>query len=244
MKSLESLASAYARWRASQLGRITDALERDLILELIGRIDGKQVLDVGCGDGVLSFELARRGANVTGLDADPTMIAAARKRGEAERVSVRLVEGHVERLPFADASHDIVVAVTVLCFVPDASAAVAEMARVLRPDGRLVVGELGRWSLWAGIRRLRGWFGSPTWRSATFRSASELRALVGNAGLVVEAVRGAIFYPPVGAFAHLFVRVDAHLGRLTSFGAAFVAICGVKSRQGCRATMAGVDHKH
>ncbi len=75
----------------SQLGRITDALEQDLILELVGRVDGKQVLDVGCGDGVLSFELARRGATVTGLDADPTMIAAARKRGEAERVGALYV---------------------------------------------------------------------------------------------------------------------------------------------------------
>ena len=230
VKPLDSLVDAYARWRTSQLGRITDALEQDLILELIGTVDGKQVLDVGCGDGVLSFELARQGAKVTGLDADPTMIAAARKRGEADRASVRLVEGRAERLPFADASYDIVVAVTVLCFVPDAKAAVAEMARVLRPGGRLVVGELGRWSLWAGIRRLRGWFGSPTWRAATFRSASELRALVGNSGLVVEAVRGAIFYPPIGAFAHLFARVDARLGRLTSFGGAFVAIRGVKAR--------------
>ena len=66
-----------------------------------------------------------------------------------------------------------------------------EMRRVLgsteRPGGRLVIGELGRWSLWAAIRRVRGWLGSPTWRAARFRSASDLRALVQGADTTIGA---------------------------------------------------------
>ena len=54
----------YARWRTSQIGSITDRLERELILELVGGVNGCKVLDVGCGDGELAVELWKRGATV------------------------------------------------------------------------------------------------------------------------------------------------------------------------------------
>jgi hypothetical protein len=88
----------------------------------------------------------------------------------------------------------------------------------------LVLGELGRWSAWAAWRRLRAWAGSKTWRAARFWSAGELRSLVRDAGLVPGATRGAAFYPPVGAAARLLEPVDPYLGRVTRFGAAFVAV--------------------
>jgi len=113
----EGLTESYARWRSSQLGRITDALEQQLLFELLGSITQKTLLDVGCGDGELVAELARRGATVTGLDADPAMIRAARRRTEIEGTRLRLIGGQAERLPFNDAAFDLVLAVTVLCFV-------------------------------------------------------------------------------------------------------------------------------
>ena len=158
-QSTEGLTESYAKWRSSRLGRITDALEQQLLFELLGSVADKTLLDVGCGDGALASELVRRGAIITGLDADPVMIAAARRRTEIEDTQLHLVEGQAERLPFNDAAFDFVVAVTVLCFVRDAERAIAEMARVLKPGGRLVIGELGRWSLWAAHRRIRGWLG-------------------------------------------------------------------------------------
>lgn len=143
----DRMAESYARWRSSRLGRITDALEQRLLLELLGSVAGKTLLDVGCGDGALAAELARRGALVTGLDTDPVMIAAARQRSESGATPLRLVEGRAEALPFEDNSFDYTVSVTTLCFVREARRATAEMARVLKPGGRLVIGELGRWSL-------------------------------------------------------------------------------------------------
>jgi len=226
---IAALSSAYDRWRDSQLGRITDALERDLILALVGPVDERRVLDVGCGDGDLALALVQAGATVTGIDADPRMLDAARRRFEMAGVDVRLVRSDVLSLPFEDACFDAVTAVTVLCFVHEADRAVAEMTRVLKPGGRLVIGELGRWSFWAAWRRLRASLGNATWRAARFRSARELRVLATQAGLVVETIRAAIFYPPVGWLAAFAAPFDQWLGRRVVFGGAFLALAADKS---------------
>ena len=215
---------AYAPWRTTSLGVITEEIEKRLILDLMGDVAGRRVLDVGCGDGALIYATASRGAAATGIDPDPAMLAAARSRLAEAAYGATFVEGRVEQLPFREASFDLVAAITVLCFVPDALAAVREMARVLRPGGRLVLGELGRWSGWAAIRRVRGWLGSSTWAAARFRTAAEIKTLARQAGLSVTAVRGGVYYPPVGVAARALLPLDSGLGGLTTFSAAFIAV--------------------
>lgn len=224
-----SLAESYSRWRRSRLGQITDSLEECLILELLSDVDGLDVLDVGCGDGALATTLSRRGGRVTGLDPNPRMLEAARARAKSELLDLNLVPGRAETLPFADEMFDRVIAVTVLCFIPQADQAIAEMARVLKPGGRLVIGELGRWSLWAAMRRIRGWLGAQTWKAARFRSADELQHLLERHGLAVSETRGSVYYPPFHAAALLLARLDQWFGRKTTFGAAFIALSAVKS---------------
>jgi len=218
---------AYIAWRATALGTITEAIEQRLILELIDQLASRRVLDVGCGDGALVCAAALRGAQAMGIDPDPAMLGAARSHADKAGVRASFFEGRVERLPFPDASFDVVASVTALCFVQDAAGAVREMARVLRPGGRLVLGELGRWSLWAAIRRVRGWLGSATWNAARFRTVSELRALAEQAGLSVMVIRSAIYYPPIGFFARALAPIDSWFGSLTTLGAAFIALGAV-----------------
>ena len=227
-RSPTGLPAAYDHWRSSRLGQITDALEERVLLGLLGPVRGLSVLDVGCGDGVLGSALARRGARVTGLDTDPRMLAAAHRRAQSESIELRLVRGRAETLPFEDETFDRVVAVTVLCFVPETDRAISEIARILKPGGRLVIGELGRWSLWAAIRRVKGWFGAPTWKTVRFHTAKELRSLLGAHGLNVHKTVGAIYYPPVGIAALWLARFDAWGSRWTSLGAAFIAVLASK----------------
>jgi ubiquinone biosynthesis O-methyltransferase len=219
---------SYAGWRASTVGAITERLERRTILDLAGDVRGRYVLDVGCGDGDLAVELSKRGAHVVGIDASRAMIEAAKQRAELDKIDAEFQIATAQHLPFPPDQFDIVIAVTILCFVKDAAPVFHEMARVLRPGGDLVIGELGKWSSWAAARRLRGWLGSPLWRNGRFRTARELRSLAWQAGLTAKTVRGAIYYPRGGLAARILAPLERRLGRATTLGAAFIALHAVK----------------
>lgn len=226
--ALEVLPDAYAEWRRSTLGRITDALEERLLLDRIGPARGLRILDVGCGDGVLATRLAQDGAHVTGLDASADMLAAAHRRANAAGVEIDLVEGVAGNLPCPTGQFDTVVSVATLCFVDDPRRAIREMVRVLKPGGRLILGELGRWNLWAAQRRVKGWLGSKHWRAAHFRSRADLLALATDAGLKGATVNGAVFYPPLGLAAKAMAPMDPWIGRRTSVGTAFLVLSATK----------------
>ena len=112
----------------------------DRILDLVVPGRGKlDALDVGCGTGFLTFELAARGHRVTGIDFAPAMIAEARRKAAERGVAVRLDEGDAEQLQFAAASFDLVISRHLLWTLPHPEAAIDEWIRVLRPGARLVV---------------------------------------------------------------------------------------------------------
>jgi SAM-dependent methyltransferase len=142
-----------ARWRASELGTITEGLERRLILELAGDVAGRRILDVGCGDGEFAIELGKRGAKVMGIDASADMIVAARARTKLQNADVAFQVAEAEHLPFSTGQFDLVTAITIVCFVDDAAPVFQEIARVLRPGGRLIVGELSHLAGGGGSRR-------------------------------------------------------------------------------------------
>ena len=130
-------------------------------LEALG-IEGARALDVACGTGEITALLARltgpRG-QVTGLDFSPGMLAIARQRlaglGLGERV--RLVQGDALQLPFPDGCFDVVTMGFALRNVADLDRALAEMARVTRPGGRVLVLELSH-SPWPLVRIPFSWY--------------------------------------------------------------------------------------
>lgn len=228
-KPLPDLGPAeYARWHASDLGTITEALQLRLLFRLMGDCRGKSVLDVGCGDGTIAVELASRGARVTAIDASAEMLEMARRRAAEAGHAIDFHLASVQAMPFPAVSFDIVFAKTILCFVQDARPAFAEISRVLRPGGRLVIGELNKWSSWAAGRRIRAWAGSPLWKLGRFRTPRELQKLASGAGLVPGTVIGANYYPRWTRAARLVAPHEARIARVTTFGAAFLGMAADK----------------
>lgn len=209
-----------ARWRQTPMGALTERLEHEVMTDLAAPVDGMTLLDAGCGDGVLAEKFFEAGAVVTGIDANPDMVAAAKRRRGGTFLTAT-----AGALPFEDASFDRVVAMTLLCVSGEAERIVREMARILRPGGRMVLGELGAWNLWALARRWRGLRGNQLWRNAHFFTLNEMESLVGGAGLEPIRSRCAVYYPPVAGLSGYLAGADAGLSRrLGSLGAAFIAI--------------------
>jgi len=107
-----------------------------LVLLSRGPLDA---IDLGCGTGFLSLELAARGHRVTGVDFAPAMLARAERKAAERSLSVRFEQADAEQLPFAPASFDLAISRHVLWTLPHPEAAIDEWVRVLRPGGRLVV---------------------------------------------------------------------------------------------------------
>jgi len=183
------LVSGYEDWYATPYGRIADALETEVLLELLKPLGpGARVLELGCGTAHFGAALAARGFRVSGVDPEPAMLAVARSR-------VPSVCGDGLRLPFRDRAFDGVVIVSVLDYVDDPRALLLEARRVARTRVALLALVAGSY---LGLRRrLAGRLGHPIFRAARFRTRAAILAAAREACGEPERVRGLLWLPPL-----------------------------------------------
>jgi SAM-dependent methyltransferase len=130
-----STSSSARRYVAASVLRRLEVVD----LDLLGVWPGGRVLDAGCGIGRLMLRLQRRGCETVGVDIVRRDLLAGQRHLAGLEPLASFVEGDGGRLPFADASFDLVACTEVLEHCADANLALRELARVLRPGGRLVV---------------------------------------------------------------------------------------------------------
>ncbi|MFN6955749.1 MAG: bifunctional 2-polyprenyl-6-hydroxyphenol methylase/3-demethylubiquinol 3-O-methyltransferase UbiG [Acetobacteraceae bacterium] len=162
---------------------------------------GLSVLDVGCGAGLASEALARRGAAVTGLDASAEAIAAARRHAGAQGLSVAYRQGMPEDLP--PAAFDAVLALEVIEHVTARAEFAAALARSARPGGQVVLSTINRTPrslLLAkfGAEYVLRWVPPGTHEWKLFVTPSELGAILRGAGLRVADIAGMVLDPLSG----------------------------------------------
>ena len=145
------------------------------VMELLSAQAGETILDLGCGDGALTEKIAATGAVVTGVDASPGMVAAARARG------LKVDEASGDGLRY-EGEFDAVFSNAALHWMPNAEAVIAGVRRALKPGGRFVA-EMGGLGNIAAIR-------------------VALQAVLAKYGIDAEAV-AASFYPSPGQYRRL-----------------------------------------
>lgn len=131
----DDFAEAYAAENETSL--INAYYVKPAVLDLAGDVTGRLILDAGCGSGPVAAALRDRGAAVSGFDRSAKMVELARQRlGDDVDLRVADIAGP---LPYPDAAFDDVVAALVLHYLEDWTGPLAELRRVLRPGGRLIV---------------------------------------------------------------------------------------------------------
>jgi len=184
-----------------RLGYIRDAADRHWRLDPRDRrpLTGKRALDVGCGAGLLAEPLGRLGADVTGLDAAPEAIEAARRHAAGQGLAIDYRAGGVESLA---GQFDLITAMEVIEHVADRALFAGALARLLGPGGLLVMSTPNRTArsrlmLVEGAERL-GLIPRGTHRWEHFLTPGELESLLGAAGLRVTDVTGLEWGPASG----------------------------------------------
>jgi 2-polyprenyl-6-hydroxyphenyl methylase/3-demethylubiquinone-9 3-methyltransferase len=116
----------------------------DWILSVMTDLSGKQVLDIGCGGGILSESLAKAGAQVTGIDISTEVLAVAKKHAEHQQLKIAYIESSAESFSQENHQFDVVTCMELLEHVPDLSSTIAACAQLLKPSGMAFFSTINR----------------------------------------------------------------------------------------------------
>ena len=176
----------YDRWFETPIGRLIKKYESQLVLEMLRPGQGERIMDAGCGSGVFTLDVLTAGAQVVGLELSLPMLLRAGRKLLGHHF--HMVRGDMRWLPFDDNAFDKTVSVTAIEFIVEATAAIAELFRVTKPGGSIVVSTLNSLSPWAGRRKAKAKKGDSVFEHALFRSPDELLNLSPVEGVVKTAI--------------------------------------------------------
>lgn len=166
-------AKLYEQWHRQPHNRAVAALENRLMHSMLNPVEGKTILDIGCGIGIGARSFLDAGLHVTGIDPSPYMLDIARNY-TGNRVHYH--RGFAEDLPFGDNEFNFSSMVTTLEFVEDPQKALAEVFRVTKD--KVFLGVLNRYAIKGIQRRVKGMFTQTIYNRARFFSIWELKHII------------------------------------------------------------------
>ena len=203
-RAQEEIFASYDWWnKGCFLGQMTGD-RCDYIEASIAKVFGKgalaqqDILEIGCGGGLICEDLARRGATIIGIDPSQGALEVARQHAQERGLghAIYYQEGVAEALPYADGSFSAIVCLDVLEHVQDLAATIKEVARVLAPGGVFVFDTINRTLLarvaliWYGEHFPSGGLTPGLHNYHSFIKPGELRALVTASGLQAREMTG------------------------------------------------------
>ena len=208
-----ALVDAYDEWHRN-FDAETDPIDtpwHTMAIPQLPPLDGSRVLEIGCGRGGFSQYLASKGADLVAADFSPAAVEVGNKL-LASHPSAEAVVADIEAIPFERESFDVVVSLDTIEHVPHPTRAVAELVRVLRPGGKLVLttnNYFGLIGLWRAAMTIAGFrfteFGQPINQPLMFfPSARLLRGL----GCTVELIDGSGHYLRVPRYQMGYLRLN------------------------------------
>jgi len=126
----DETAEEYDEWRFSKGGELVDSGEKEALFELVDTVEGLDVLEVACGTGRFTVELAESGADIVGMDISRPMLSKGVAKTRERELTVGFLRGDAKRLPFPDDSFDLVLGMRFFHLVDEPAAYLSEMARV------------------------------------------------------------------------------------------------------------------
>jgi len=206
----------YAAWYAGERGAWIGSTEFALLRALIDPGANESILDVGCGTGYFTSCFAQStDVLVVGMDPNSSWLHYAERQAPSR---IAWLAARAEELRFPDASFDITLSVTALCFIADQQRALREIIRVTRR--RFALGLLNRHSLLWWSKGRHG--GTGGYRGAHWHTAGEVREIFSSYPLTDMRIRTAVFLPGGGCAARF---VETILPARSPFGA-FLAVIG------------------
>lgn len=184
-QAFDSIAEAYDRWYETPEGKAIFKAELKCLRSLRGQGRGRW-FEVGVGTGRFACSLGI----AEGIDPSLRMLEIAASRG------IEIYEGSAENLPFTEGSFDGALMALTLCFIANAQQALKECQRVLRPQGRLLLGIIPADSPWGREYIEKASKGHPVYALAHFRTAAEIVELAQGAGFTLINAASTLFWKP------------------------------------------------
>lgn len=151
MQIFDGKAIDYDKWYLTKIGAFIDEVETALAFSMFDVKKGQKILDAGAGTGNFSLKLAKKGAEVTGIDLSEDMLKLAEEKTKQEGYDIPFLKRDIFETGFEDESFDAVFSMAAFEFIEDHERAIQELYRLVKPGGSLLIGTIAKSGAWGKL---------------------------------------------------------------------------------------------